>query len=239
MLRELKRLFTAAVLTGVAVLGFLGQAQAGTVHVVITDSGGGTFTQDFVVAGSMNFVVPNGTFVDFTNITGKINNNDTDPTNGQLFFSLDVTRNGARVGTAATLTGTSKESTFPSFGGGGVKYYTESDLSGSKITNRGGYTVTAKSLFNNGNALTESFSQPPNGSASPSGSSTGSFTPPGPTYSIESDVTARLTRTNDEVIVANDSNTFATPEPASMVMAFSGLAIAGMGTWMKRRRARA
>ena len=244
MVRYTKRLMAAAVLAVLTTMLGAANARAGVVNVTITDSGGGSFSHSFNVTPgtTMNYDVTalNGgvePFTDFTGVIGKISVTDNTANGGRLFVSMDTPRNGAHLNLPETLTISATDSSFPGLGGG-VFYKTASLLGGSVVQNVRGYAVTGQSKFNGGNTLTTAAAAGPGSSTNPSAFSNGTFTPGG-TYSIENDVAVTLSGNGDELNPSLTAFTAATPEPASLALAFAGFAIAGAGAWWRRGRLKA
>jgi len=229
-----------AALIGAAILGAPTQANA-AFQLALQEAGinGGAITvvssgSDFQ-AGGITF---SGVYGDFTvSILGGTSNNGALQSN--ILSSTTSVTNNDGAGKTLNLFVTQTNYTLPT----GTSLAVESGLGGSLI---GISTVTLAGIFQayadkNNNALgltdftngTQTATQ--SGTTYDTGSAVGAFTRLATPYSLTS--VARLTISAGGTVNYSDHvNVTATPEPATVVLALTGLPVLGIGSWLRRRK---
>jgi hypothetical protein len=222
-----------AALAGIAFLFATSAAPASTITVMITDGG---VTQTLTPSSTTGTYTFTATTTNYTLLTGTLvatNDNLADPSMATLSVSL----NGMEKLTASSglhlLTVKVTDSNFAAAAG---RQYDAT--SGGFATVSGQTTLTHSSNFNTGAlTLTE-------GPVSGTGAvflspASGQFTSTGGTITITDTTTITTNKTGETFLTNTASNAnLAIPEPASIAMALGGLGMVGVGTWVRRRKAK-
>lgn len=236
----MRKLFFAAVVVGITVLGSATPARA-AFEIALQEAGvnGGA---PLVVASGADFsnISFNGTFGDFTvDVLGGSSHNGA--TLSDLLSSTTRVTNNSGTTQTLTIIVSQTNYTLPV----GSTMAVESGLGGSVSTG----TLTMTNIFqayaDAGNTLrgttaftTGSQTATPNGSTFDTGSATGTFLRTG-SYSLTTITTFTLSGGG----VANFSShenlnaPSAVPVPSGLVLALTGIPVLGLGAWVRRRAA--
>jgi hypothetical protein len=228
-----------AVLVGTAILGAPTSARA-TFQLALQEAGvnGGAIT---VVASGSDFqaggIFFSGVYGDFTvSILGGTSNNGATMSN--LLSSTTSVTNNDGTGKVLNLYVTQTNYTLPA----GSPLVFESGLGGSLI---GGSTVGLTGIFqayadagNNAFGTTDFTNGPQNatqtGTTFDTGSAASLFNRAG-SYSLTSVASLEING-GGTVNYSDHINVTATPAPAGVVLALTGLPFLGIGTWLRRRK---